>query len=182
MHRHGLTSYLRLVIALLVVVGALGYLNWRLMWFAPDATPIVPRAASDASTASAGGVLDLDQGPAPRNAAEFPQTVRRPLFFANRRPVDPAPGKVAAASVPEPRAAPPASLDQFQLVGIMRTGKARAQALIRTAGEAQGVWLGVGDNIRGWQLKEIGDDKAVFEANGQRAQIKLYAAGDARAP
>ena len=176
MHRHGLTSYLRLVIALLAVVGALGYLNWRLMWFTPDATPIAPRAASDASTASAGGVLDLDQGPAPRNAAEFPQTVRRPLFFANRRPVDMSQPMAPVVAKPAPEAAALATLEQAQLVGIMRTGKAKARALIRTGTDGQGVWVGVGDNVRGWQLKEIGDDKAVFEANGQRVQVKLYPA------
>lgn len=179
MQRHGMISRFKVMVSLLALVGALSYLDLRLWSFAPEIEPIAPPAPGNAGLPSPGGSHDADLLPPPRSLAEFPQTARRPLFFANRRPVDMSQPKSPVAAAPE--AALPVSLDQVQLVGIMRTGKAKARALVRAGADGQAMWLGVGDNVRGWQLKEIGDDKAIFEADGQRVQIRLYAATTAGA-
>ena len=176
MTSQGKTSHFKVVASLLALVWALAYANWRLWSYAPEMGLIAPPAAGDAGLPSTGGPIDVELSPPSRSVAEFPQTTRRPLFFATRRPVDMSQPMAPVVAKPAPEAAALATLEQAQLVGIMRTGKAKARALIRTGTDGQGVWVGVGDNVRGWQLKEIGDDKAVFEANGQRVQVKLYPA------
>ncbi len=172
-------SYFSTTTLLVVAIAALGYINWRLWFFTPEASPISAPAASGERGARAPGE-DAELFPGPASLAQMPQTSSRPLFFANRRLPDKSQSMAAPKSAVGPQPAPAASLDQFQLVGIMRTGQESKRALIRTAADGQGVWIGVGEQIRGWQVKEIGDDKAVFEANGQRGQIQLYVASTAK--
>ena len=169
-------SHRGLVLGLLATVGGLGYLNWRLWDYVPDTSPITAPAAAPVSTPG----LAADEAsftPAGRSVGEFPQTTSRPLFFANRRPPDRSPPKVAAAPVVQAPVAPPYPLDRFQLVGILRTGKDPVRALIRTTSDGYGTWVSVGEQVRGWHLRELTDDNAVIEANGQRGELRLYSAG-----
>lgn len=164
-----------LTLALLAAVAGLGYLNWRVWDYVPDTSPINARATA-ATTPVAVTADEASLAPAARSAAEFPQTRSRPIFFASRRPVDRTPPKVAAAPVKPAPVVPLFPLDQLQLVGIVRTGQDTARALIRVGADGQGNWVGVGDQVRGWKLQEIKDDNAVLESNGQRGEVRLYAA------
>lgn len=102
-----------------------------------------------------------------RTAANLPETTARPLFFVDRRPPQATEGKSAAAVVPsEP---PPAPL---KLVGIARIGM---QSLVLVRGEKeQGRWLGIGEEYRGWQLREVAKETARVEARGRMAELRLY--------
>ena len=172
-------SYFGTTMFAVATIAALGYINWRLWLFTPDASPISTPAAAGEGKARGTGA-DSGLFPSPASLAQLSQTTSRPLFFANRRPPDKTQPATAVKSAVAPQAAPAGPLDQFQLVGIMRIGQKNRRALIRTAADGQGVWIGVGEHIRGWQVKEIGDDRAVFEANGQRGQIQLYVASTAK--
>ena len=172
-------SYLNANMFVLAVIVALGYINWRLWFYTPDVSPIAVSAAAGERSAR-GAAVDSSLTPGAVSVAQPSQTTSRPLFFANRRPPDKAGPTAATKFAVAPQVAPRSSLDHFQLVGIMRTGRKNRRALIRTEADGQGVWIGVGEHIQGWQLKEIDDDKAIFEADGQRGQIRLYAASTAK--
>ena len=102
-----------------------------------------------------------------RTAADLPETTTRPLFFADRRPPQATEAKSAASVVPsEP---PPAPL---KLVGIARIG---GQGMILVRGEKEpGRWLGIGEEYRGWQLREVAKETARVEARGRMAELQLY--------
>ena len=75
-------------------------------------------------------------------------------------------------------AARTSSLDEVSrllLVGVMQMGKGRTRALIRSAADTHGRWLSVGEGTPNWQLREIAENSAVVETNGQRIQLELYA-------
>ena len=172
-------SYINANMLLLAIIGALGYINWQLWFYTPDVSPIAVQAAAGERSAR-GAAADSSLISGSVSVAQPSQTTSRPLFFANRRPPDKAESTAATTITVAPQLAPRSSLAQFQLVGIMRTGRKNRRALIRTEADGQGVWIGVGEHIQGWQLKEIDDDKAIFEADGQRGQIQLYTATTAK--
>jgi hypothetical protein len=169
------TSSSGLSLALFAGVIALGYLNWSI-WSSPPETSAlaVPGVVGNASP-----VILPDEAslvPPARAIGEFQQTKARPLFFANRRPVDRNPPKVAAVVAKPAKIVPLFPLEQLQLIGIVRTGKDKVSALIRAGNDAQGAWVSVGDQVRGWKLQEVNDEIVVLESNGQRGEVKLYAA------
>ena len=181
---HNRQFWSSLVFALLALVGCLACLNWFLWGFTPETSAIAPTGATPAgqtTNTTEGGDID----PPTRSIAELPQTAGRPLFFANRRPADRTlilPKVSATANVPPPPAPPaakPYPLEQIRLLGIVRVGNS-LRALIRPSAETNGAWIGIGDRIRGWQLKEIGSDSATLEVNGQSGQIKLQYSGNAQ--
>lgn len=160
-------------IALATLVAGLGYGVWTLSSYTPDTQPIAAPVS-----ASAKPVVPVDDGAsllgAPRALAEYQNTTKRPLFFADRRPVDRTPAKVADTVV-KPPPTPPTPLEQFQLLGIEKRLNSRPRVLIRTSAEGQGVWFQVGDVVRGWKVAEISDQNAVFLANGLRGELRLFA-------
>ena len=170
-HQHGHPFRRALIFGLLMLAGGFGVLNWRIWNSTPDISPISATNPGAVATPAVGG-QDEALAPVTRSATEFPQTKDRPLFTANRRPVDRTPKAIEeVAKRPQAALIP---LDQFQLVGIMRTGSAQARVLIRNKTDGQGAWIGVGERFRGWQLREIAGDITVLEANGQRGELQLY--------
>ncbi len=171
----GKTSSSGLTLALLATVVGLGYLDWSILGSSPEISPIAARDTAG----NPGPVLMPDEAaiiPVARSIGEFQQTKSRPLFFANRRPVDRTPSKIAAAAPKPAKIVPLYPLEQLQLIGIVRTGKDSARALIRAGTDGQGAWVSIGDQVRGWKLQEVNDEIAVLESNGQRGEVKLYAA------
>lgn len=162
---------------LALAVAGLGFANLRLMDFKVDTSPVVPAAASTAGAGQASKELAL--APPARTIGEFPQTATRPVFFADRKvPEKPKPKQVVAEvrEAAPPPAPPP---EPLQLFGIMGAGSGK-RALVRTATDPQGTWLAVGEEYRGWQLREITTDNAIVEARGQRSELRLYAFGGAK--
>lgn len=163
-----------LVPVLALAVAGLGYLNYGFFNLNVDTTPVAPTAASTADKTQ--GAKDLVLAPSQHAIDEFPLTASHPIFFANRRPPEkPKPKPVAVAEAKAP-AAPLQPLEPLQLVGIIGAGAGR-QALVRTSADPQGTWLSVGDEFRGWQLREVMADNVVVEARGQRSELHLYASG-----
>ena len=164
---------------LALAVAGLGYANYRLLDFKVDVSPAFPAAAAAPGTGLAPKELSL--APPAHAIGEFPLTATRPVFFADRKvPEKPKPkptvAEVKDVVAPPPSAPPP---EPLQLVGIMGAGSSK-RALVRTAADPQGTWLAIGDEYRGWQLREIATDNAIVEARGQRSELRLYAFGVAK--
>ncbi len=170
---YGKTPYV-----LLLLVGAFAYADWRVYWATIDISPL---ASIERPQTEPSGSPEFPAATLPhRTEAMFPQTVARPLFHPDRKPIERA--KPAAIEAPPPPPAPPPPLDKLQLVGVMRTGVNQYRALIRSSVDAPGEWLAVGDQIQGWLLRAIETDSVVLSvarpadaAAGQ--QYKLYLLG-----
>jgi hypothetical protein len=155
-----------------MVVG-LGYTNWAL-WTTPvDTSPIAAGGVSAPTLATA----DYDAealAPLPP-LGDLSETTARPVFMASRRPSEP---KAETASEVEAVAAGPiAPPEHLQLMGVVRLGKGREKALIRSSADVPGHWIPVGEMIDGWQIREIAVDKAVIETKGQRYELRMAYAG-----
>ena len=146
--------------------------------YSPETSAI--RAPATVATAPSKAVDDgASMVPPPRVIAEYQQTTQRPLFFSDRRPADRSPPKVVEVVV-KPPPVPPSPLEQMQLLGISRGINGQPRALVRPSAEGQGVWITVGDTIRGWKVAEISDQNAVLLANGLRGELQLFAARAAK--
>jgi general secretion pathway protein N len=97
---------------------------------------------------------------------DFDEVVRRPVFAATRRPfVQSAP----AASQSAPALPPP----DMRLIGVaINAGK--KQALLRTAQQPRGRWIGEGESIDGWVLRGVRADAAVVASGPQTHELRLY--------
>ena len=165
------------ILALLALNGAVGLAAWQLMGLPIDIAAIKPSvapAAADRPTAADPGSLV----PRRRPVAELPETARRPLFAANRRPwvEKPKPQPVEAPVKVEAPPVPAYPANQLQLVGILQgTPNNAARALIRPGGDAQGSWIKIGESIKGWKLREVtsGDSAVIETRGGQSAELTL---------
>jgi hypothetical protein len=164
------------ILALLTLNGAVGLAAWQSMGWPIDISAIKPTGApatADRPTAADPGSLV----PRRRPVTELPETARRPLFAATRRPwvEKPKPQPVEAPVKVEAPPVPAYPANQLQLVGILQgTPNNAARALIRAGGDAQGSWIKVGESIKGWKLREVtSGDSAVIETRGQRAELVL---------
>lgn len=118
----------------------------------------------------------------PPELASLGETLRRPLFRADRRPyaapppappVVTAPAPVAAATParpPEPKRSPP----KARLAGIVEIG-GKMRALLRSPSEPNGTWLLAGEHIEGWQVERIGRSEIELSAGKQRLVMPLEA-------
>jgi hypothetical protein len=96
----------------------------------------------------------------------FEETVQRPLFHADRKPIE------RTKEVVEGPA--PAALNTgMQLVGIVKSGGAPGRALIRFAGEPIGKWVPEGETVNGWHLASVKTSSVVLEGNGQTHELQL---------
>lgn len=146
----------------------------------------------DVSAIAPPETADPQNSPAPTLAAanlpslaEFPETLMRPLFNADRRPRPAAPKPVAeAAPVPAPPSAPDApapTADGFRLIGMMRKGETDKRALIRTPANAQAKWVAAGGEIDGWRIDLIGKDRVLLTKGRRETELLLHAAPAAKA-
>ena len=157
--------------ALIAAACLLGYINWRVSALSIDQTPIIAKGAAQGVAAKPSDTSSPDEPV--HQAMDYPNTAQRPLFFANRRiPEKPKPKPQPQAAAAEVQAPLP-SLEPLTLIGIRGDGR-DWQVLVRTAGNTQGTWLSVGDQFRGWSVREVSTDNAIVEGRGQRAELKLY--------
>lgn len=168
-----------IVPVLAAAVAALAYGNYQLSQFAVDTTPLTGADGAAVKAATGKDVVATLAAPS-RAVAEFPETTQRPIFFSGRRVPEKPKAKpvVTEARVAAPVVAAPPP-EPLQLVGIMGAGSGR-RALLRTTVDPQGIWLSIGDEYRGWKLREISADNAVVEAQGLRSDLRLYASNSGK--
>ena len=154
----------------LILIGGLGLLNFKLADAPVDISPIPVIDSLGTSETNA-----KDSSPESlvlRSLGEFSETTVRPLFSPTRRPVVaqvvPPEAETAAAESPAPEAS--ASVpSRLTLIGLMRVGD-RDRALIRLEDAARGSWIEVGQEISGWRVSEI-DDKGVVIKDASSSQV-----------
>jgi hypothetical protein len=150
---------------------ALALLNWHLMTMDIDISPTTPDAAAEAVPP----ILFDDPASVSAEAqrAAFPQTLARPLFRAERRPLErEAPRATAPLRTTGPRIAK--LPDDLELVGIMQEGDQAVRAMIRSGDSPTGKWVEVGHLLNGWRLSRIETGSVLFEADGQQHRLTLF--------
>lgn len=171
----------RLLVAYLaLVVAGLGYLNWWQANTHIDISPLITEPAGDTLKTDA-GAIGAPQAIVP-TLAQLTETVARPVFRSDRRPLILEPSEEQAlpvASEPDPSLVSPESL---RLVGVMRSGTSARRALIRVAGTAAATWVETGAEVSGWTVEKIETDRVFFARNGDKAELKLFAPKPAEAP
>ena len=154
-----------LITTLAVANAALALMNWHLYSTAVDISPLAPEVR--AADAKGGKDLDLTTPLDDKPLIVFEETVTRPLFNADRKPI---------VRDKEAVAVPAAPLQTgMQLVGIVKSADAPGRALIRFAGEPMGKWVPEGETVNGWHLTAVKATSVVLEGNGQTQELKLPA-------
>ena len=153
-----------LLTGLMAGIAALSLINWHFYTTSVDVSPLTPevRPADGKQSKDVELATPLDDKP----LIVFEETVTRPLFNADRKPIER--DKEAAAA---PTAAPLNT--GMQLVGIVKSAGAPGRALIRFSGEAMGKWVPEGETVNGWHLASVKTSSVVLEGNGQTQELKL---------
>ncbi len=114
------------------------------------------------------------QGAAALPAGEREAIVRRPLFWAGRRPVEAAapPAEAVAQGAAEERAAAP-RLKDVTVRGIYGSGDSGGVILTVKDRELR---LAVGEEIEGWRLDRVDGNSATFVSGGARDRRELVPA------
>ena len=99
-----------------------------------------------------------------KTAEQFQETVGRPLFNPNRRPVE---RKEAA------EAGPNAGVGDVRLVGVMRAADQPPRALLRSANASNGRWIAEGAEFNGWTLRKVGERSVVLQSGARSQELKL---------
>jgi hypothetical protein len=150
-------ALLSLLLAVLLALDLDGMAGTHVLVAAPSLSAGV---AGGAAAAGTDGSID-----------SFRAITERPLFAASRRAPSVAP--VAMAAPIQAAAAPPS----FQLVGIVGAGDVRLVLVRKPNAPIQR--LQPGQSLDGWQLVEVGADRAIFANGGSRTEIKLARRGAA---
>lgn len=98
-----------------------------------------------------------------KTAAQFQETVNRPLFNPSRKPVQ----------RQKAEAGPPKEAGKLRLIGVMQLGPGPRRALIRFSGERTGRWLAEGAEHNGWKLSKVNAHSVVVQAGGRSQELKL---------
>ena len=111
----------------------------------------------------------------PAPAESFSQSLARPIFSRARRPYQPPqPALPGPPPAPVPAIVPPRQAEEgIVLLGIMLNGDTR-RALLRLKAFPGGKWVTLGEEVNGWQLSEVAQDRAMLQADGQRLLLRLY--------
>jgi hypothetical protein len=179
-------SRLPILLGLAVVIG--GALLWDRWpdWSTEDAG--APAAIPDKISTEA-NELDGRVEPDGESRAPLPlsdlsldrlhDTVRRPLFEKQRRPVEPPPAPAAATPAPPP-VAPKRFVDPnaLTLLGVlMNSGSgagAGAIALMRRNQTGQNVRLQEGDTVDGWTIERIESARVHIRQGDTRIALELF--------
>lgn len=150
---------------------------------APAGAPSRPtgngQAGVDPPSRSPGGMsvamTAADAGTLADASSDRDEVLARPLFRPDRRPWQPipaAPFRLSAAPAPPPVVEPPLPPPDIRLVGLVRSGET-VRALIRSGAAPAARSYVRGDLIGGWRLSEVGRDRIVLEARGERREVML---------
>ena len=156
------------LLASLALVAA-GVACWSAWTSEIDVSPITPAPAAALSRDGDAGTLALPLAALLPPLETFRETLSRPLFSSTRRPVQ--------AEIEPPQitpAPPPASVDGFRVLGVIRSSEAPPQALLATPEAPLGEWLRIGQRAVGWQLVEISDAGITLAAENIERKLSLY--------
>ena len=131
----------------------------------------VPRPLADFLANALSSHRELSVRPNEKHIAAFPSPEQKITVEAAYR-------TRANSASDEDAAGQSSSQDGVQLflVGIIRIQNGHDRALIRSVRDGKGTWLSVGDELQGWQLREINRESAIFETNGRRVELQVYSA------
>ena len=161
------------------VAGGLVMLIWQLLTVPLDVSPL-HQASSTATpwTVTEGG---KETKMARETIGDYPQTSRRPLFFADRRPPQ-LKKKTVAKVTPKPKPAPkpkPIVLkklpDGIKLIGIVKGEKNNHRALVRLKSSDTGKWIEEGQDLDGWRIVKIDRLSLTLATSRQRKKLSLFA-------
>ncbi len=126
-----------------------------------DKTPTIQTTGQKLATSSADTAL-AQPG---KQLSAYRETVERPLFSSDRRPLT----EEDETAQPVDAAAP---LDVV-LSGVVTTGTARVALLKRKSGDKVAFSLSEGQFLDKWKLVTIGLDNVIFERDEERVEITL---------
>src|SRR5262245_17297728 len=137
-------------------VATLLLVYWYVIQGGVDISPMAPVAPGTGNVHGQHGEAPEPTTPLDKErVALFQDTVNRPLFTPDRKPVQrdrSQPGAPAAAA-------------DIRLVGVMKLDRQPARALIRVGGEASGKWVAEGEQFGGWKLRQVLERSVIVEAN-----------------
>lgn len=116
---------------------------------------------------------------------DMSEALERPLFRMPREQFS-AIVEIAPAPPPQPvlpqdiivQPAPPAAEPpQFRLAGVSVLGK-RQNALVTTAEDPHGTWIGIGDRLQNWEVVAISTTSVTMRANTAEITLQLYVDND----
>jgi hypothetical protein len=156
------------LLVLCAVVAGLALGNWWVLQLDP-----APAPAERVVLASATAIpVSLARPNDDNSLTDFDEVVRRPVFTASRRPF-----VQSAPAVREPaRVLPPPDI---RLIGVA-IDSSRKQALLRTAQQPRGRWVGEGETIDGWLLRTVRADAVVVASGQQTHELRLYPTSTAK--
>lgn len=178
---------------LVALMAALALFHWRDTLFGSG--PSAPSPGSAAKSAAKGTpksppgtakapAVALRPGENPLTGLRrdaLKETLTRPLFEADRRPVLP-PRAAPPPPPPPPRATPPPTFDPsaYILVGII--AGPTPIAVLRQASTNASLRLTEGEEVAGWILDQIRTREIVLVNGNQRVTLQLYKPGRAGQP
>ncbi len=156
-----------LLIALVLALGGLLYLQWY-AW--PPAPPALPQPAPPSAPPSGGdSALPAQELLAPEPIAEdYASIAERPLFLPERRPPPDEPEAEAEQSQPNHLT----ELDGMDLNAVV-IAPSGVSAWVRSPRQKELVRVRLGDDLEGWTVKDIHPDALVLERQGETDQIVL---------
>jgi len=155
------------LISVILSLGALLALEW-IGWPPPPVPP--PQTAgkeADAPGAAPGAESPLDALSSPEDKEQYAVVSERPLFRPDRRPAPEGP-----EAEQEPAPAEDAELSKLDLNAVIIT-PAKAIAWVRDPAETKLRDLELGDELKGWTVKEILVDRLVLERQGETDTLTL---------
>ncbi len=158
--------------------GALATLVWQLLTVPVDVSPLQSVGSTTTPWKIAAG--DDTEPTTSGTIGDYPQTSRRPLFFADRRP--PQPKKEPVAKVthkPKPVQKPKPVVvkklpDGIKLIGIVKGDKNSRRALVRLSKSDTGKWIEEGQVLDGWRIVKIDRLSITLATSRQREKLSLF--------
>jgi hypothetical protein len=130
----------------------------------------------DGPSRGAASQVSVRPDPTPDRPA-YAAIVQHPLFYPSREPWSPpvmtpvSPQRIAPLA-PKPSRPPPRN---YALAGVVLSGDSRS-ALVRHANDTKILILIEGQTLDGWTLREIGQERLRFEADGAFYDLTFLAA------
>jgi hypothetical protein len=135
-------------------------------------------AATEKGVSAVAGPPDEDRGPNPLASLALDQlrdTVRRPLFEKERRPVEPPPVREAALpATPAPVPRKSVDTNALSLLGILTSEGQGAIALMKRNQTGQNLRLQEGDTVDGWTIERIETDRVFLRQGDTKIALQLF--------